>query len=589
MIATTAVLIAVFVPVSFMEGEIGKLFAEFGIVLAVAVAVSALVALTLSPVLAAKIMPREDRPNLLTRSVNRMIGGLERGYGRVLDRLIARPVPILALTAFLMAGAFAVYGHLPRQLTPDEDRGQIRITVTAPQGSNLAWTDTATRKVEALLDPLRENGTVTNVTTIVGTWGELRRSLLFVNLADWKDRDVSVDQVIDALRPQLSRITQAETFIRAAGGLGLGSGQGNIRWMLGGPDLARTAEWSNDLAARLEDDPRLASVEVGYSANQPGANLSIDRTRAQDLGLSAETIAQTLQVLFASRSVGEYTSDGRQYPVILQASPDDRDSVQDMLSVFLRNDRGDLIPLSAFASIATGATAPAVNRYDRLISVQMEADIAPGTDLAGAMAAVETAMADMPAGAVLAWEGQARDYLQSAGGIATVFAMSLVIVFLVLAAQFESFRTPLTIMLTVPLGLAGAALTLWLVGGTVNIFSQVGMILLIGIMAKNGILIVEFANQLREEGRPLVVAAREGAVTRLRPVMMTTIATVLGAVPLAIASGAGAESRRAIGAVIVGGLSLAFVLTLLITPVIYVLIEGLRRKPRAEAAPVAAE
>jgi Cation/multidrug efflux pump len=588
-IATTAVLIAVFVPVSFMEGEIGKLFAEFGIVLAVAVAVSALVALTLSPVLAAKIMPREERPNLLTRTVNRLIAWLERGYGAVLDRLIARPVPILAVTAFLMASAFAIYGHLPRQLTPDEDRGQIRITVTAPQGSNLAYTDAATRQVEALLEPLRQDVTVTNVTTIVGTWGELRRSLLFVNLADWKDRDVSVDQVIDALRPQLTRITQAETFIRAAGGLGLGSGQGNIRWMLGGPDLARTAEWSNDLAARLEDDPRLASVEVGYSANQPGASLSIDRTRAQDLGLSAETIAQTLQVLFASRSVGEYTSDGRQYPVILQASPDDRDSVQDMLSVFLRNDRGDLIPLSAFASIATGATAPAVNRYDRLISVQMEADIAPGTDLAGAMAAVETAMADMPAGSVLAWEGQAKDYLESAGGIATVFAMSLVIVFLVLAAQFESFRTPLTIMLTVPLGLGGAVLTLLITGGTVNIFSQVGMILLIGIMAKNGILIVEFANQLREEGKPLVVAAREGAVTRLRPVLMTTIATILGAVPLAIASGAGSESRQAIGAVIVGGLSLAFVLTLLITPVIYVLIEGMRRKPAEEAAPVAAE
>ena len=586
-IATTAVLVAVFVPVSFMEGEIGKLFAEFGIVLAVAVAVSALVALTLSPVLAAKIMPREERPNWLTRSVNRMIGALERVYGRVLDRLIARPVPILAVTAFLMAGAFAIYGHLPRQLTPDEDRGQIRITVTAPQGSNLAYTDAATRQVEALLEPLRQDGTVTNVTTIVGTWGELRRALLFVNLAPWKDRDLGVEEIIADLRPELARITQAETFIRAAGGLGLGSGQGNIRWMLGGPDLARAAQWSEDLAARLEGDPRLASVEVGFSANQPGANLSIDRTRAQDLGLSSDTIAQTLQVLFASRSVGEYTSDGRQYPVILQASPDDRDSVQDMLSVFLRNDRGDLIPLSAFASIETGATAPAVNRYDRLISVEMEADIAPGTDLAGAMAAVEEATVDLPAGAVLAWEGQAKDYLESAGGIATVFAMSLAIVFLVLAAQFESFRTPLTIMLTVPLGLAGAVGTLWLTGGTVNIFSQVGMILLIGIMAKNGILIVEFANQLREDGKPLVVAAREGAVTRLRPVMMTTIATVLGAVPLAIATGAGAESRRAIGAVIVGGLSLAFVLTLLITPVIYVLIEGLRRSPEAE--PVAAE
>lgn len=593
-IATTAVLVSVFVPVSFMEGQIGKLFAEFGIVLAVAVAVSALVALTLSPVLAARVMPREDRPNALTRGVNRLIGALERGYGAVLDRLIARPVPILAVTAFLMAGAFALYGHLPRQLTPSEDRGQIRITVTAPQGSNLAYTDAATRKVEALLEPLRADGTVTNVTTIVGTWGELRRSLLFVNLAPWDDRDVGVDEVIDTLRPQLARITEAATFVRAAGGLGLSSGQGNVRWMLGGPDVARAALWADDLAARLDGDPRLASVDVSYSANQPGANLSIDRTRAQDLGLSSDTIAQTLQVLFASRSVGEYTSDGRQYPVILQASPEDRDSIQDMLSVFLRNDRGDLIPLSAFASIETGATAPSVDRYDRLISVGMEADIAPGTDLAGAMTAVEEAMADLPAGAVLAWNGQARDYLESSGGIATVFAMSLVIVFLVLAAQFESFRTPLTIMLTVPLGLAGAVLTLWLTGGTVNIFSQVGMILLIGIMAKNGILIVEFANQLREEGKSLVVAAREGAVTRLRPVMMTTIATVLGAVPLAIATGAGSESRRAIGAVIVGGLSLAFVLTLLITPVIYVLIERLGRGAEPEetepaAAPVAAE
>ncbi|MDP5307409.1 efflux RND transporter permease subunit [Paracoccus spongiarum] len=575
-ISTTAVLIAVFVPVSFMQGEIGQLFAEFGIVLAVAVAVSGFVALTLSPVLAAWAMPREDRPNLLTRSVNRVIGWLERGYGAVLDRVIARPVPILSLTAFAIAASFAVFQNLPRQLTPDEDRGGLRIILSAPQGANLTYTDAATRRVEALLEPRRADGTITNVTAIVGTWGELRRALLFVNLAPWEDREISVDQLIRELRPQMAAIPEAETFIRPTGGLGIGGASGSIRWMLGGPDTARTAAWSAQLAAALEDDPRLASVEVSFAANQPGANLSIDRTRAQDLALDAETVAQTLQVLFASRTVGEYSSDGRQYPVILQASPEDRDSIDDMLAVMLRNERGDLIPLSAFASVQTGATAPEINRYDRLISVEMEADLADGVDLANAMSAVEEAMADLPAGAVLAWEGQAADYLDSSGGIAMVFVMALSIVFLVLAAQFESFRTPLTIMLTVPLGLAGAVLTLLLTGGTVNIFSQVGMILMIGIMAKNGILIVEFANQLRDEGRPLVEAAREGAVTRLRPVLMTTIATVLGAVPLARASGAGAESRQAIGAVIVGGLSMAFILTLLLTPVIYVLVERLR-------------
>ncbi|MCT4334189.1 efflux RND transporter permease subunit [Paracoccus sp. YLB-12] len=586
-IATTAVLIAVFVPVSFMEGEIGQLFAEFGIVLAVAVAVSGFVALTLSPVLASLVMPRENRPNLLTRSVDRVIGMLERGYGAVLTWMFRRPLPILAITAFIMASAFAIHQNLPRQLTPDEDRGQFRIYVAAPQGSNLAYTDAATRKIEATLEPMREAGLVRNVTAIVGIWGELRRSLIFVNLAPWDQRDVSVDEVIADLRTKLADVTEVSVFLRPSGGLGLGGSGGSIRWMVGGPDLDRAADWSEQMAETLEGDPRLASVEVGYDANQPGATLSIDRARAQDLGLDSETVAQTMQVLFASRTVGEYSNDGRQYPVILQAAREDRDSVADMMSVLLRNDRGDLVPLSAFAEVQQGATVPAINRYDRLVSVEMEADIAQDVDLAQAMAAVEDAAADLPAGATLAWEGQARDYLESSGGVAMVFAMALCIVFLVLSAQFESFRTPLTIMLTVPLGLAGAVVTLLITGASLNIFSQVGMILLIGIMAKNGILIVEFANQLRDRGMPLIEAAREGAVTRLRPVMMTTIATILGAVPLAIASGAGAESRRAIGSVIVGGLSLAFVLTLLLTPVVYVLIEGLRRgepEPDRQAA-----
>ncbi|RMC36496.1 efflux RND transporter permease subunit [Paracoccus alkanivorans] len=583
-IATTAVLIAVFLPISFMQGQIGQLFAEFGIVLAVAVAVSGFVALTISPVLASKVLPREDRPGLLTRAVDRLIGQLERAYGALLGRMIARPLPILAISAFAVASAFAIYQNLPRQLTPDEDRGQFRIYVSAPQGSNLAYTDAATRRIEAMLEPMREEGIVQNVTAIVGTWGELRRALLLVTLSPWDQRSKTVEDVISELRPRLAEITEAATFVRPSGGLGIGGSQGSIRWMLGAPDIERGVEWADQLATALKDDPGLAAVEVNYSANQPGATLSIDRARAQDLGLTSEAIAQTLQVLFASRSVGEYSTDGRQYPVVLQAAPEDRDSVEDMLSVLLRNDRGDLIPLSAFASIRTGATAPEINRYDRLISVEMEADLREGADLATAMRAVEDAVGQLPMGASLAWQGQAADYLESSGGVAMVFAMALAIVFLVLAAQFESFRSPLTIMLTVPLGLGGAAITLLITGASVNIFSQVGMILLIGIMAKNGILIVEFANQLRAEGRSIPDAAREGAVTRLRPVMMTTIATVLGAVPLALASGAGAESRRAIGAVIVGGLSLAFILTLLLTPVIYVLIENLRGTPDEEAA-----
>ncbi|MHC9236761.1 efflux RND transporter permease subunit [Pseudooceanicola sp. 502str34] len=574
-IATTAVLIAVFLPVSFMEGQIGQLFAEFGIVLAVAVSVSGFVALTLSPMLAARMMPRDDRPNLLTRVVNAVIGWVERGYRAGLRAVLKAPEILLAFAGFVVAGSVALYLALPKEVTPPEDRGQFRIYVTAPQGASLDYTDAAAREVEALLDPLRAEGVVANVTAIVGLWGELRRALLFVNLVPWDQRDQSVTEVMAGLRGPLSQITEVQTGMRPSGGLGIGSGRGGLQFMLGAPDIDRAAEWAQELAVTLEADPDLSNVEVGYAANQPGATLTVDRLRAQDLGLDAETVSSTLQTLVASRTVGEYTSDGRQYPVVLQAAPEDRDNPADLMSILLRNSRGDLIPLSSVATIETAATVPSIERYDRVHSVSMEADLPAGADLAQVMGRVESAVAALPAGATIAWTGQAADYIRASGGMTMVFGMAMAIVFLVLAAQFESFRTPLVIMLTVPLGLGGAVLTLWLTGQSVNIFSQVGLVLLVGLMAKNGILMVEFSNQLREEGHSLREAAIEGAVTRLRPVTMTTIATVLGAVPLATAAGAGAESRQAIGLVITGGLSFAFVLTLFVTPVIYLLIEGL--------------
>ena len=588
-IATTAVLIAVFLPVSFMEGEIGQIFAEFGIVLAVAVSVSGFVALTLSPALAAMLLPRDDKPNLLTRLVNWIIGGVERAYRRALIGALKAPEILLAITAFAIAASVALYQTLPQEVTPEEDRGQFRIYVTAPQGSNLDYTDAAARKVEAILAPLQEEGLVSNVTAIVGIWGELRRAMFFVNLVPWEERDQSVQEVVASLRGPLSEITEAATWIRPSGGLGIGGGRGGIRFMLGGPDIDLAAAWAEELAVTLEADPDLSGVEVSYAANQPGATLSVDRLRAQDLGLDAQTVSSTLQTLIASRTVGEYSNDGRQYPVVLQAAPEDRDSPEDLMSILLRNDRGDLVPLSAFASVETSALVPAIDRYNRVHSVEMEADMVVGADLAQVMSRVEAAVSELPAGAQLAWQGQAANFLKASGGMTMVFGMAMAIVFLVLAAQFESFRTPLVILLTVPLGLGGAVLTLWLTGQSVNIFSQVGLVLLVGLMAKNGILMVEFSNQLREEGMALREAAIEGAVTRLRPVTMTTIATVLGAVPLATATGAGAESRTAIGLVITGGLSFAFVLTLLVTPVIYFLIEGLRREAPAEAAPTPAE
>lgn len=585
-VASTAVLIAVFLPISFLEGEVGQLFGEFGITLAVAVSVSGVVALTLAPVLSARLLPRADRPSLLLRVTSALIHRIERGYRVMLGGALKRPVPVLALAAFAIAAAGAIWRELPQELTPDEDRGQFRIFVTAPQGVNLDYTDAAVREIEALLAPFRDEGTVANVTAIIGMWGEVRRAMIFVNLAPWDARDASVQDVIAELRPQLDRIGAVATGVRPSGGLGIGGGRGGLQFMLGGPDIARAAEWSETLLAGLESEPGLSGLQAGYAANQPGATLSIDRDRAQDLELDARMVSQAFQVLYASRSVGEFTADGRQYPVVLQAAPEARDNLGDILDLMIRNTRGELISLSSFAFVTPNATAPAVTRFDRVHSVEIEADLVEGTDLVEAMGHVEAAVADLPGGAILSWDGQAADYLRASGGVTMVFGLALAIVFLVLAAQFESFRTPFVVMLTVPLGLAGAVLSLWLGGQSVNIYSQVGLVLLVGLMSKNGILMVEFTNQLREEGRDLRDAVIEGAVTRLRPIMMTTIATVFGALPLANATGAGAESRVAIGLVIVGGLSFTFVLTLFITPLTYFLIAGIGADRRSDVPPV---
>ncbi|MFD2237197.1 efflux RND transporter permease subunit [Aureimonas populi] len=591
-IAITAVLAAVFLPVSFMEGEIGQLFAEFGIVLTVAVLVSGFVALTLSPVLASLVMRDDERANLLTRTSERVLGALERTYRAILSRLLHAPVALLALTGFVMGMAWVVYGQLPQQLIPNEDRGQFRIYLAAPQGTSLERTDVITAQVEAILDPLRRTrspeGVIESVSTIVGHTGDIRRAQIEVNLVPWNERSVTVEDVLAELGPQLDAVTDAMLMTRVTGGLGGGAEDG-LQWMLGGPDVETAAEWAEELAELLEETGRFEEVEIDYAVNQPAAMITIDRARAQDLDVDAHAVTQTLQVLFASHSVGEYARDGRQYPVILQAAAGDRASLAALDRVQIRNERGDLIPLSSFVSVETGAAVPEIIRFDRAHSVEMEADLGEDADLGAAIAAVESAARELPAGATIAWQGQADDYLRASSGIVMVFALGLVIVYLVLAAQFESFTTPLTILLTVPLGLAGAVGTLFLAGASINIYSQVGLVLLVGLLAKNGILIVEFANQLREEGRSLYDAALEGAVTRLRPVIMTTITMVLGALPLALASGPGAESRRAVGLVITGGLSFGLLLTLFLIPVVYVLVERAssrgRRRPNVEHVP----
>jgi multidrug efflux pump len=567
-IATTLVLISVFVPISMMQGEVGRLFSEFGIALAIAVAISGFVALTLCPVLAARLLSRDAAHGRFGRAVERVFGILGTGYRALLSRALRMPIAVLAGAAFLAAASAAFYERLPSELTPPEDRGMFIVHVTAPQGSNLATTDRAARAVEAALEPWREAGVIENTTSIVGRWGELRRAAVIARLAEWDGRDMSQAELIAEVRPKLDAIGAASIRIQTPGGLGVG-GRGGLQAMLGGPDIESAAAWGEALVRRMEGWPGFTGVEMEYSPNQPGAVVEIDRRRARDLGLDAATIAQTMQVLIASRGVTEYTQRSRQYPVVLQAEDRGRDNVDDLRGIFVRAGNGELVPLSGFVTLAEVASAPALTRFDRIPSVEIGADMAEGTDLGEAIAFVRQAAAELPAGATLAFDGEAATFLETSGGTRTVFLMAIAIVFLVLAAQFESFVHPFVILVTVPLGLTGAFATLWWAGGSLNVYSQVGLILLVGLMAKNGVLMVEFVNQLRAAGRPLREAVLDGAVLRLRPILMTTIATILGAVPLALATGAGAASRVAIGLVICGGFAFATLLTLFVTPVVY--------------------
>jgi multidrug efflux pump len=360
-------------------------------------------------------------------------------------------------------------------------------------------------------------------------------------------------------------------------GLGLRGSRTPLSAVISGPDFDSVKQWARRMLEAAESDPRLKNAELDFEETQPQLSIVVDRKRADDLGISMETIASTLQTLFASREVTNYIDRGREYKVIVEARAGDRMTPDDVANIFVRaGDGRTLVPLSALISMKEEAAAPALRRYNRLPSITLTASLAEGYALGQAIDDFERLARDtLPAEAKLGWSGQSQQFKEASGGILVTFVLALLIVFLVLAAQFESFVHPLVIMLSVPLALAGAVYALFVTGLSLNLYSQIGIVLLIGLMAKNGILIVEFANQLRNEGRTIRQAVVEASVLRLRPILMTVIATVLGAVPLVLASGAGAESRIAIGTVIVGGLSVATVLTLFFTPVLYLLFAGL--------------
>ena len=587
-IATTTVLIAVFLPIGFMEGSTGRLFRELSVALAGAVAISAFVALTLTPMMSSKLVRphREEKSNALHRWVGARLDALGHGYTRVLGRSVGMPWLFGALMIASLAASVLLFRVVPSELAPAEDRGVFSVSIEGPEGAGFDYTVEQMKQVEAIFaghsgegEPiLRYN------TRVPGGWGvsSMHTGRVIVFLESWDKRDVATDDIVESLRPELDRLTGVRAMPRAGRALVGGRGQ-PLQIVLGGVDYAEIAQWRDTLMQRMEGNPGLYAVESDYRETQPQMRVQIDRARASDLGVSVSDVGHALETMMGGRQVTTFVQDGQEYDVMVQAGADNRAEPADLAAIQVRGSDG-LVPLSNLVTISELAEAGSLNRFGRQRAITISAGLVPGYELGEAITWLEKVVSeDLPEQAQVDWKGLSREYLKAGGAVALTFALALLVVYLVLAAQFESFIHPLVIMLTVPLGVLGALIGLALTGGTLNLFSQIGIVMLVGLAAKNGILIVEFANQLRDQGRSVREAIIESSGVRLRPILMTSIATVVGALPLVLAGGPGSASRATIGIVVVFGVSFSTLLSLFVVPAFYHLLAPYTRSPDAIA------
>ncbi|MFN3713480.1 MAG: efflux RND transporter permease subunit [Alcanivoracaceae bacterium] len=573
-VATTLTLVAVFVPISFMGGDVGRLFSEFGFTLAAAVIFSSVVALSLAPMLCSRWLKphqKNGEANLIDRSLN----ALADYYRKALHITLAKPLPVLSIAVAGCVLAAVAWQQVPQELAPVEDRGVFIVPATAPQGATANYTQHHAGKIEEILLPLLDSGEAERVLSIVGFRGQVTNAFTIVRLKDWGDRDRRQQDIVMEVQQQLPQVPGLRAVAINPPGLGQSAFNQAVQVVVSGPDYLSAVAWSEVIYKLAEDNPGLFGVTSDYDETQPQLDVRLQRDRAADLGISATDVGQTLQAMLASLTATTYVDRGREYDVMLEAIASDRASPQDLNNIYLRAASGDLVALSSVVNLQEQGASPELRRVDRLPSVTISASLAPGYDMGSAIRFFQqAAINSLPSEARIGYTGMAEEFQAASAAIYLTFALAVVIVFLVLAAQFESWIHPLIIMLTVPLAIAGAIIAIRLSGTSMNVYSQIGMIMLVGLMAKNGILIVEFANQLRDQGRNVRDAIIEGATVRFRPVLMTGISTIFGALPLVMASGAGAESRMSIGVVIIGGLMFATVLTLFIIPVLYNWLAG---------------
>ncbi len=576
-VATTVVLVAVFVPIAFLQGDVGRLFSEFALTMAAAVAFSGLVALTLSAMLASKILKPNRRQTAMARGAERAFLATRAGYRRALERMLRRPMIVVALFFGILAGTYGLFQQIPSEYAPREDRGVFYIQAAGPEGASFDYTATYMSEIERRLMPLVNAGEIERLLIRAplgfGNIESFNSGIGVVVLADWDARRSGWDIMAD-VRGQLADLTgmRIGLIMRQAFG---GSRQKPVQFVIGGATYAELAEWRDLLLEKIEgNNPGFVDIDYDYKETKPQILVAIDRDRAGDLGVTIGNIGRTFETLLGSRQVTTYVEGGEEYDVILEGETGRLRSPAAINNIYVRSDRtGRLIPLSNLVTIEEAADSPKLNRFNRVRAITLDANLADGYALGAALSFLETLVRDsLPESAVIDFKGQSQDFKESGSAVAFIFVLSLVVVFLVLAAQFESFVHPFVIMLTVPLGGAGALLALYLFGGSLNLYTQIGLIMLVGLAAKNGILIVEFANQLRNQGYAFTEAIIEAALIRLRPIVMTAITTAAGALPLIVAAGAGSETRAAIGLVVFSGVITAMAFTLFVVPVAYSLL-----------------
>lgn len=572
-IATTAVLVAIFAPIAVLEGDIGRLFSEFAITMSAAVIFSSLVALTLSPVIASLVLKSNSNDSKLVIKVDQVFNALKDRYHRLLSRCLAKPLWVFAVFIGSISCSAWLLNDIPSEYVPKEDRGTFFMMVNGPEGASYAYMKEYMDEIERRLEPLIDSGEASRVLIRAPRGNNFNSGIAIIVLNDWAERR-SAWEIMSEIKTNTADLTGVRIHTVMRQGIG-GRTSKPVEFVIGGGTYQELAEWRDIIFDSIDaNNPGFESLDSDYKETSPQVYIQIDYPRAAELGVSVQNIGRTLETMLASRKVTTFTDRGEEYDVLIEGVRDQQNSPQDLANIYVRSERsGEMIPLGNLITFEEVAASKTLNRYNRTRAITLDANLSDDLPLGPALDHLtQEVRQQLPDHAVIDYKGRSLDFIQSGGASYFTFGLGILVMFLVLAAQFESYLSPFIITLTVPLAIAGGLLGLWLTGNSLNLYSQIGLIMLIGLAAKNGILIVEFANQLRSQGVAVKEAVKQAAEVRLRPIIMTSLTTAAGAIPLIVSFGAGAETRQVLGVTLFSGVIFATVFTLFVVPVAYQLL-----------------